>query len=285
MSDTGPLLNCSISVDYPNKPGVLRGAKLEIHPEEILGLAGQSGSGKSTLSLAILRLLSPQCRLGGEIRFSGQELLGLKERAMRNIRGRDIALVLQSPHSALNPALQIGTQLREAWRSHAPRNAEMETHRISQLFESVDLPVEPAFLRRYPRQLSVGQAQRVLIAMALLHGPKLLIADEPTSALDPLTQSNVLQLFANLNRKLHMAILLISHDLRSLAALCDRIAILHEGVIVECGETRHVFAAPSHPYTRQLLTSTGFAFSQPRSQRESTPMMHLDVTAALKQPA
>ena len=271
MNHGGPLLSCSISVDYPAKPGVLRAARLEIHPEEILGLAGQSGSGKSTLSLAILRLLGPQCRVRGHIRLCGRELTGLKERAMRDVRGRDIALVLQSPHSALNPALQIGTQLREAWRSHAPRNPELETHRIGQLFERVGLPSDAAFLRRYPRQLSVGQAQRVLIAMALLHGPKLLIADEPTSALDPLTQASVLELFADLNRELHMAILLISHDLRSLASLCHRTAILHEGEIVECDETRRVFTAPANPYTRQLLASTSQLFAAPRSTWEAAP--------------
>jgi ABC-type glutathione transport system ATPase component len=257
MNDAEPLLSCSISVDYPNKPGVLRKTKLEIYPEEILGLAGQSGSGKSTISLAILGLLGRQCGVEGEIRFCGRDLTRINERQMRDIRGRDIALVLQSPHSALNPALQIGTQLREAWRCHARRDRPVETRRIGELFESVGLPGDAGFLRRYPRQLSVGQAQRVLIAMALLHGPKLLIADEPTSALDPLTQSNVLDLFAELNRKLHMAILLISHDLRSLAALCDRIAILHDGEIVECGDTCRVFNSPSHPYTRQLLACTG----------------------------
>jgi ABC-type glutathione transport system ATPase component len=256
-------------VDYADNPGVLRQAKIEVYPEEILGLAGQSGSGKSTLSLAILKLLGEGCRVRGPIRFRGQDLEHTGERGMREIRGRDISLVLQSPLSALNPALQIGTQLREAWRSHASTARDTETNRIAELLEDVRLPAGREFLRRYPRQLSVGQAQRVLIAMALLHRPKLLIADEPTSALDPVTHGEVLELFAELNRRLRMAILLISHDLRALATLCHRVAILHQGEIVECGETRSVFQEPAHPYTRQLLAPSICSWPlQPWTDRE-----------------
>jgi len=264
MSFSEPLLTCCLSVDYANKPGVLRQAKIEVYSEEILGLAGQSGSGKSTLSLAILKLLGETCTVRGQIRFGGQDLQRVGERGMREIRGRDISLVLQSPLSALNPALQIGTQLKESWRSHARTDRDTETSRIAELLENVRLPSDLAFLKRYPRQLSVGQAQRVLIAMALLHRPKLLIADEPTSALDPVTQAEVLELFADLNRRLRMAILFISHDLRSLAALCHRVAILHQGEIVECGETGRVFREPSHPYTRQLLSPPSYVW-RPRT--------------------
>jgi len=253
MSLSEPLLSCCISADYPSKPGVLRHAKLDVYHEEILGLAGQSGSGKSTMALAILKLLGESCKVRGQIRFCGRDLEHADERRMREIRGREISLVLQSPLSALNPALRIGTQLREAWRAHAHTDRATEQHRISELLERVSLPSDPDFLRRNPRQLSVGQAQRVLIAMALLHRPKLLIADEPTSALDSVTQGEVLQLFADLSRSLRMAILFISHDLRSLEALCHRVAIVHQGEIVECGETQRIFHEPAHPYTRQLL--------------------------------
>jgi len=253
MNQAEPLLSCDISVDYAGKPGVLRDMKLEVYPEEILGLAGQSGAGKSTISLAILKLLGETCQVRGYMRFGGRDLARFDERAMRQIRGREIALVPQSPLSALNPALQIGTQLREAWRSHAPKDREAEANRILELMESVRLPADAGFLRRYPRQLSVGQAQRVLIAMALLHRPTLLIADEATSALDPVTQSEILELFAEVNQRFATAILFISHDLRSVAALCHRVAILYDGRIVESGETRRVFEAPQHAYTRQLL--------------------------------
>jgi ABC-type dipeptide/oligopeptide/nickel transport system ATPase component len=155
--------------------------------------------------------------------------------------------------SALNPALRIGHQLEEAWKVHrrGPRN---ECHAaLREALENVSLPGEEDFLRRYPSQLSVGQAQRVLIAMAVLHRPALLIADEPTSALDLITQADILQLFASLSVKFGMSILYISHDLLSVATIAHRVAVMHEGEIVECRKTADLFQAPVHPYTRQLI--------------------------------
>jgi peptide/nickel transport system ATP-binding protein len=254
VSSSAPLLSVRLSVDYPNKPGVLGGVSLEIEPGEILGLVGQSGSGKSTLALAVLKLLTLRGgTASGEIRFQGRNLMMCSEREMRGLRGRQMGLVLQSPLSALNPALKVGTQLAEAWRAHANGRREDCTRAILSALNSVSLPEGESILRRYPSQLSVGQAQRVLIAMAILHRPPLLIADEPTSALDVVTQSEILQLFAQLNRELEMAILYISHDLLSVASLCHSIAILHEGQIVECGRTDLIFQNPSHPYTRRLI--------------------------------
>ncbi len=238
-------------MDYASKTGVLRDLRLGMNREEILGLVGQSGSGKSTLALAILRLLAFKGGTAtGEILFQGRDLLRCTEREMRQIRGRDIGLILQSPLSSLNPALRIRTQLEEAWRAHA---VAISNGKVAEAMESVCLPADAAFLKRYPGQLSVGQAQRVLIAMAILHRPALLLADEPTSALDLITQSEILQLFARLNRDLGMGILYVSHDLLSAAPLCHRIAILHEGQIVECGETRQIFGNPQHMYTRRLI--------------------------------
>jgi len=248
-----PLLSLRVSVDYGNKRDVLRDVQLEVSGGEICGLVGQSGSGKSTLSLAVLRLLEMKGGSArGEVQFAGRDLMKLPEREMRDIRGRQISLVLQSPHSSLNPALRIGAQLSEAWRAHA-RDGDAASAQISASLASVSLPAGREFLRRYPAQLSVGQAQRVLIAMAILHRPLLLIADEPTSALDVITQAEILELFARLNRELGMAILFISHDLLSVATLCHRLAILHEGVIVESGSVRQIFERPAHPYTRRLL--------------------------------
>ncbi len=250
------LLSLHLSVDYPNKPGVLRDVALEICRGEILGLVGQSGSGKSTLALAILRLLGMKGGLArGEIRFEGRDLMALSEREMRELRGLRMGLVLQSPISSLNPSLKIGTQMKEAWRAHAKGSSDDATHSILSALTSVSLSEGEALLRRSPSQLSVGQAQRVLIAMAILHRPALLIADEPTSALDTVTQSEILELFAALNRDLGMAILYISHDLLSVASLCHRIAILHEGQIAECGPTEQIFNGPRHPYTRQLIAA------------------------------
>jgi peptide/nickel transport system ATP-binding protein len=250
-----PLLQARISVDYPNKPGVLRDVRLDIGEGEILGLVGESGSGKSTISLALLRLLEHKgASIEGEILFSGWDLLRLRSSEMRRIRGRDIALVLQSPLASLNPALRIGTQMAEAWRAHkSGGEAKFWKARALELFERVSLPPEESFLDRYPRQLSVGQAQRVLIAMAVLHKPRLLIADEPTSALDAITQSEILDLFRSLNRELNMAMLFVSHDLLAVASLCSRIAILQRGQIVETGATEQMFRDPRTSDTRALL--------------------------------
>jgi len=256
VTHLNPLLSLKLSVDYPNKPGVLRDLVLEIDRGEIIGLVGQSGCGKSTLALAILRLLRTKGAVAtGDLRFEGQDLMSLSERQMRELRGSRIALVLQSPLSALNPALRIGTQLKEAWRAHVHDHDEDCTQSILSALRNVSLEDGETLLCRFPSQLSVGQAQRVLIAIAILHRPALLIADEPTSALDSITQSEIMQLFGRLNRDLGTAILYISHDLLSVASLCHRVVILHEGHIVESGKIAQIFTSAAHPYTRQLITA------------------------------
>jgi ABC-type dipeptide/oligopeptide/nickel transport system ATPase component len=249
VNSTDPLLSLNLSAEYPGRP-VFRGLTLSMQRGEILGLVGQSGSGKSTLALSVLRLLDFKGgRASGEIRFEGRDLMQLPEKEMRQVRGREIGLVLQSPLASLNPSMRIGAQLREAWKVHAGAGDPQ----LLELLESVSLPAGEDFLRRYPRQLSVGLAQRVLIAMAILHRPALLIADEPTSALDSITQSEILQLFAGLNRRLGMGLLYISHDLLAVASLCHRVAILHGGEIVEVDTTERIFRSPSHPYTHRLI--------------------------------
>ena len=252
------LLSVEVTVRYPGKPPVLRACALEIGHGEVVGLVGQSGSGKSTLALAILGLLGRQrATIEGNIYFQGADLLSMRERDLRNLRGRSLSLVLQSPLASLNPALKIRTQLQEAWRAHRDPTASTKdcAQAIQQALENVSLPGDADFLQKHASQLSVGQAQRVLIAMAVMHRPALLIADEATSALDVITQSEILQLFASLNRETGMSILYISHDLPSVAGICQRIAILNEGEIVECGSTAQIFASPVHPYTRRLMSS------------------------------
>ncbi len=258
---TPTLLSAQLTVRYPGKSPVLRGISLDIARGEVVGLVGQSGSGKSTLAMAILGLLGRQrATIEGSIFFQGIDLLTLRERELRNLRGRSLSLVLQSPLASLNPALELRTQLREAWRAHADKKASNEDcdDAIQFALKSVSLPSakqDSEFLRKRAAHLSVGQAQRVLIAMAILHRPALLIADEATSALDVITQSEILELFARLNREIGMSILYISHDLPSVAGICQRIAILHEGQIVESGPTRQIFTAPVHPYTRRLMAA------------------------------
>ncbi|MGC1372931.1 MAG: ABC transporter ATP-binding protein [Candidatus Sulfotelmatobacter sp.] len=253
---TPVLLSAHLTVRYTGKPPALRDVKLEIRNGEVLGLVGQSGSGKSTLAMAILGLLEKKrAQAEGSIRFQNSELLKLSERELGSLRGRAISLVLQSPLSSLNPALKIRTQLKEAWRAHAAGTSADCKHAIQACLRSVSLPDDDEFLRKYAAQMSVGQAQRVLIAMAVMHRPALLIADEATSALDVITQSEILALFRDLNRSTGTAILYISHDLASVAGICDRIAILHQGEIVECGATEQIFNHPVHEYTQKLMAA------------------------------
>ena len=248
------LLDARITAGYSGKPNALRNFDLQVDPGEIVGLVGESGSGKSTVALSILRLLEYRGgTLQGEILFQGRDLLTLKQGEMRKLRGREIALVLQSAGSSLNPSLTIGAQLSEAWKAHRPRDPGAWKKQVFETFAQVRLPADESFLSRYPRQVSLGQAQRVLIAMAVLHRPALLIADEPTSALDAITQSEVLGLLRQLNHEMRMAVLFISHDLASVASICDRVAVLHAGHIVESGPVDQIFRRPVHAYTRMLL--------------------------------
>ena len=257
QANVAELLAVDLTVEYPSGQRVLNGARFTMSSGEILGLVGESGTGKSTLALAILQLLPPGTRLDGSVRFRGKELVGLSERDLRQIRGKQISLILQSPMTALNPALRIGEQLWQAWIAHGPRDREAFQMRLERLMGALRLPTDRGFLQRYPRELSVGMAQRVLIALATLHQPRLLIADEPTSALDLLTQAETLELLAELNRESGIGILFISHDLNCVAQVCDRVAVLHGGEIVECGPVRDVFERPAHPYVKRLVQMLG----------------------------
>jgi ABC-type glutathione transport system ATPase component len=251
-----PLLSLDLSASYAHKPGVLRSLRMEMQPGEILGLVGESGSGKSTLALSILRLLDLKGgKATGSIRLNGRDLMTLSEAEMRTIRGKDIGLVLQSPMSSLNPALRIGTQMYETWRAHKTGSRRECTPQFLEILRSLNLEADEKFLERKPAQLSVGQAQRVLIAMAVLHRPALVLADECTSSLDLITQKEVLAIFRQLSEQMGTAILFISHDLLAVSSLCHRIAILRNGELVESGATNEILRRPSHPYTRQLVAA------------------------------
>lgn len=248
MSD---LLRTRLTVHYPGKPLALDAVEFAMDEGETLGLIGPSGSGKSTLGLALLGLIGLKGgQAEGEVWWRGRNLLALPEREWRRVRGREMALVPQSPVASLNPALTLGGHFTDAWRAHAsgPWRA-----RALEALEAVTLPADDAFLKRYPGQLSVGQAQRLLVGLALLHRPALLIADEPTSALDSVTVAEILDLLRRVNRDHGTAILFISHDLMTVASFCQRVAILESGQLVEQGPTELLFGAPQHSATQRLL--------------------------------
>lgn len=250
------LLSTDVTIRYQEKQPVLRELKLYLRGGEILGIVGHSGCGKSSLAFALLGLLKLKGgKAEGSVLWKGREMLEMRESDWLKLRGREIAFVPQSPTSSLNPALRLGTQLAEAWDLHAKTNRSERERAIAGALRDVSLPHDREFLRRYPSEISVGQAQRVLIAMAILHRPSLLIADEPTSALDAVTQSEILALFGELNRKLGMSILFISHDLLSVYALCHRIALIDEGSVVECGTPQNIFFSPKHPFTQKLIAA------------------------------
>ena len=277
-----PLLSVRISASYAGKGGVLRDVALDLARGEVLGLVGQSGCGKSTLALSILRLLDLKGgRAEGHILFGGRDLMTIEEREMRSLRGSEIGLVLQSPISALNPTLRVGTQLEEAWRAHRRSTRAEREGALLDTLENVSLTRDRGLLRRHPAQLSVGQAQRVLIGMAVLHRPKLLIADEPTSALDIITQAEILELFSGLSRAMGMSILYISHDLLSVATISDRVAVMDQGQIVECRPTCELFTSPAHPYTRKLIAALPVTprFDMP-SERAVHPRTAIEPLAA-----
>jgi len=251
-----PLLSVRLDVDFATKPGVLRDLRFDIRSGEILGFAGQSGSGKSTLALSILQLLDPRrACTRGEVLFRGQDLLKLPAGQMRAIRGKEISLALQAASSALNPYLRIETQMKEAWKAHEKRSWEIGRRQVLETLADLNLPCDRAFLRRYPREVSIGQAQRIVIAMALLHRPALLIADEPTSALDLLSQLELLRLLKKLNEESGVAMLYISHDLGTVRYLCHRMCVLNEGRIVESGTPQVVLGQPESAFTSSLVAA------------------------------
>jgi ABC-type glutathione transport system ATPase component len=227
------LLRVGLQAGYAGKP-VLHEVRFELRRGEVLGLVGTSGAGKSTLVQSLLGLLPWRGgRVTGEVMLAGRNLLALSDREFRKLRGREVALIPQSPMTALNETISLQTHFNEAWRAHENSGRAALAQRLHTLLAEVQLPSDPEFMRRRPSQISVGQAQRVLIALALLHRPALIIADEPTSALDPVTQTQIVDLLKNLNRQHGTTLLYISHDLISVLQLSDRIAVLDAGTIVE----------------------------------------------------
>ena len=258
MSGNALLALERVLVDLPTRRGVLRavdGVDLELLPGRTLGIAGESGSGKTMLSRAILGLLPRRACVSGRIRFDGQDLTSIDPARLRRLRGRSLAVVFQDPMTSLNPVLTIGLQITETLREHLGLAGAAARNRAAELLAAVGIAEPEQRLRQYPHQLSGGMRQRAAIAMALSCEPKLLIADEPTTALDATIQAQILDLLAREQRRRHMAMVLITHDLGVLAGRTDEIAVMYAGRIVERAPTRQLFCSPRMPYTHALLAA------------------------------
>jgi peptide/nickel transport system ATP-binding protein len=235
---------------------VLSGVSLSMRQSEILGLVGESGSGKSVTALAIMGLLGEQGRISeGRIRLEGQELTTLDPADMRRLRGSRMAMIFQEPMTSLNPLLRVGLQIEEALHAHLSLSRAEARARAIQLLAEVGLPAPETRVDTYPHQLSGGMRQRVMIAIAMTCGPRLLIADEPTTALDVTIQAQILALMKRLRDERGTAILLITHDMGVIAQMSDRVAVMYAGEIVETASAGELLRRPAHPYTRLLLTS------------------------------
>jgi oligopeptide/dipeptide ABC transporter ATP-binding protein len=239
----------------------LQHVSFEVRQGEILGIVGESGCGKSTLSAALMRLLSANGDVtAGRILFKGRDVLALTAERLRELRGREIAMIFQDPLTSLNPTFQIGTQLVDVQRAHMGRaerrgrDRELRRRAVEMLAQ-VGIPDAAERFEQFPHQFSGGMRQRIMIAMALLLEPALLIADEPTSALDVTLEAQILELFRRLRRERDTAILFISHDLGVVSQLCDRIVVMYAGRTVEEGDIVSVFERPLHPYTQALLAA------------------------------
>ena len=253
-----PLLKVeNLSIDFRGESGTVHAAKnvsLEIPAGGSLAIVGESGSGKSVTALALARLLpTPPARYaGGRILFDGRDTLTLPENEIRAIRGAGIAYIFQEPATSLNPVFTIRTQIAEGIRLHRPEVRDVDAEVVKWL-SAVGIQDPAGRMRDYPHQLSGGMQQRAMIAMALACRPKLLVADEPTTALDVTIQAQILAELKRLRAEFGMALLLITHNFAIIRGLCDRVAVMYRGEIVESGETEKVLGAPQHPYTQALI--------------------------------
>lgn len=245
-----------LNVIFPTQSGdvaAVRDVSFAIAQSGVLGLVGESGSGKSATALAIMRLLPPQAKVSGELRFMGQNLLALPEDAMRGLRGACISMIFQEPMTALNPVMRAGDQVAEAILAHFDVSRAEARRRSVEALREVAIPDPEQRARDYPHQLSGGQRQRIMIAMALVNETQLLIADEPTTALDVTIQAQILELLRDLRKKHGLAMLFISHDLAVVAQVAEQVAVMYAGEIVEMGSVGQIFSSPAHPYTRGLI--------------------------------
>jgi len=232
------------------------GVDLDIRNNEVFAIVGESGCGKTALALSIPQLHNMNyTRISGEIVFEGRELLGIKDKELNAIRGRDVSMIFQDPLTALNPLQRVGSQIEETLKYHTDLNAKQKKDRALELLEGVGIINPPLTYNSYPHELSGGMRQRAMIAVALACKPKLVIADEPTTALDVTIQAQILDLLRDLQKEMESSIILITHDLGVVAEMAHRMAVMYAGQVVETGTADQIFKNPCHPYTRSLLAS------------------------------
>jgi oligopeptide/dipeptide ABC transporter ATP-binding protein len=248
----------NLRVAFPHRAGttdVVRGVNLEVQPGETVGLVGESGSGKSLTCRSIIRLMPPRAQLSASVHFDSHDVMIMNARELREHRAHNVGMVFQDPFSCFNPTKRIGEQVAETLRVNAGMNKAAARSRAIELLASVEIDRPEQRYRAYPHELSGGMRQRVMIAIAISTGPRLLIADEPTTALDVTTQAQILTLIEQRRRDLNMAVLLVSHDFGVIAQSCQRVAVMYGGYVVEAGPVDEICARPQHPYTRALLES------------------------------
>jgi peptide/nickel transport system ATP-binding protein len=258
ISAEGPLLRVAdLRVSFPSEDGevpAVDGVSLALRRGRTLGIVGESGSGKSTLALTLLGLTRAQgAKVSGRVQLGGRELTRMDERALRTVRGNEMAMIFQEPLSSLHPMYRVGAQIVEAIRAHRQIGRKAARARAIELLRSVGIPDPAVRVDAYPHELSGGQRQRAMIAMALCCDPAILIADEPTSALDVTVQAQILKLLARLVRERQMALVLVTHDLGVVAEMADEISVMRAGKIVERAPARQLLTTPEHPYTVRLL--------------------------------
>jgi oligopeptide/dipeptide ABC transporter ATP-binding protein len=250
-----------LTVDFGTEDGVVHavdGVSYDVYPGETLGIVGESGSGKSVSLMSILGLIPvpPGKIVRGEALFKGRDLLKMKRKELRQVRGGDVAMIFQDPMTSLNPVLTVGMQLSEAIRAHNPGVSQKEAlSRVVELLRLVGVPNPDQRAGQYPHEFSGGMRQRAMIAMSIANSPSILIADEPTTALDVTIQAQILEVLKAAQRETHAATILVTHDLGLIAEMADRVVVMYGGQVVEMGDVMSIFAAPQHPYTTGLMES------------------------------
>ncbi|WP_328848388.1 ABC transporter ATP-binding protein [Micromonospora zamorensis] len=248
-----------LSVSFPTETGTVSavdGVSLDLASGEIVGMVGESGCGKSVTAMSIAGLLPGSARVTGSVRLDGTELVGARESALRPVRGQEIAYIFQEPMTSLNPVLTVGRQIGEVLQVHERMSRRAARARAVELLTLVGIPSAGQRVDTYPHQLSGGMRQRVMIAMAVACGPKVLVADEPTTALDVTVQAGILQVLRDLRDRLGTSILIITHDLGVIADIADRVVVMYAGRVVERAPVDHLFAHPRHRYTAGLLSAS-----------------------------